>query len=230
MLSGGQVALAAARKPDWGDVPTWAGAGVAALGLTVSILALYFAAKAALAARDIYKIESARDRLSENDRAAREEEAEKEQAAKVACWLEPSGQKVRIAGSDTSRFLILLRNASDLPVYDLIAYYCYPDGDAYKVVDEYVRPVLAPDATDKIDPPTKLLYKVGTEAMARGRAALTFRDAGGRSWWRHPDGRLERREDDVLPWAVSPLSAKKVYLIPLGAPPGYVPGPDDELA
>ena len=85
---------------DWGDVPSWIG-GIASFGALVAAVA------AALIARQVYRIESQRDRLTEDERR-------EAQAALVAAW--PDEKPNPTGGRDLQ---VMLSNGSTQPVFDV---------------------------------------------------------------------------------------------------------------
>ncbi|WP_406078003.1 hypothetical protein [Micromonospora sp. NBC_00858] len=207
-----ETAALVSAKPDWGDVPAWVGAGVSVLGMTISVLALIFAAKAARAAQDVYKIESERDRISELERKQRHEESLAQQAAKTVCWLERTTTANFGSHKNVPRFDVVIRNASDVPIYDMRAYYCIRNENGKdEGVWQFSEPVVGAAATVKFSAHIKLLMMVGPDAAERGRIAMAFRDSAGIFWWRDGSGNLQRTESLYVPPA-SPLKEKKVYI------------------
>lgn len=216
-------------KANWGDVPTWISAGTALLGMVVSTIALLFAAKAARTAHAVYRIESERDRRSEQERIERHNEAMAEQASKVACWFEKEGRLVTIGPHrDVPRVRFLIRNASDVPIYDVHAYYFFPSQDGiYEAVKQFPLSILGPAATTDFSADARLLVRVGPEIADKGRMAMAFRDAGGIYWWRNINGRLKRTESLHSP-PRSALSTKKVYIHTADGPREWDPLPGQD--
>lgn len=113
----------------WGDVPTW----VSAAG---TVMALIFAAVAAVMAKRVYTIESRRDQQNEIDRRERDEQKRAEQASRVSAWY--AAEK---AESGELTWGAVIRNASELPVYDVnVEYYFLKDQHSQmRVADGPVR-------------------------------------------------------------------------------------------
>jgi arabinogalactan oligomer/maltooligosaccharide transport system substrate-binding protein len=182
----------------WGDVPTW-------LGAVATFVALAFAAIAARAARDVYRIESHRDEDAEVDRRSRDLENRRSQAAKVSGWCGYGG--VTLTGKTIDRIQgLLLRNASELPVFDLTTRYFVRQGaNTYAPVVRvpasaqwpdghkgWVIPILPPqDHAVFFSIPEEVFAGVHANLRDTIAPGLTFRDADGVRWQRHPSGALE---------------------------------------
>ncbi|WP_169514727.1 sugar ABC transporter substrate-binding protein [Actinomadura atramentaria] len=135
-----------------------------------------FAAVAAVAARRTYLIESERDRVNEEARRKRDDEARKAQATLVSAWW---GRHPRRGWG------VYLRNASETPVYQAYMTILGPDGttDGNKVHYAVVPPAAEAEFSEVPvegrvqDNPTK-------------RAKVGFTDAAGARWLRDEYGRL----------------------------------------
>jgi hypothetical protein len=203
------IVVRKAGLPDWGDVPTWVSA-------VTTILALAAAVVAAVIARRLYKIESERDRRTEADRSAAAEDrrlaaedrlrAEEDrlaqiegerrtQADKVAAWwghpVEPDG-RVR-----TNLWKVCVRNASDLPIYDITLLLLAPDEQADGTwapipLGSFPAPVAAvpPSDTIYVDVPSPVAGDVRFVADKNNIIGVEFRDATGTRWKRDPQGVL----------------------------------------
>jgi hypothetical protein len=175
---------------DWGSVPDWlAGAG--------ALLALLFARQAASAA-------ARTDRRQGEQLASIELTRRRSQAEKVAVWFEWRQEH-------GVRHRLMLRNSSDLPVYDVMAWATLVPGDAgvverspepavristlrfrpaqapERVLVRRSRYVLPPDCTqelhlDELPPDVRSFYSEGDRFMQ-----LAFRDSAGHFWHR-PSG------------------------------------------
>ncbi|USX56215.1 hypothetical protein [Lentzea sp. HUAS12] len=155
---------------DWGNVPSWASA-------FVSLLALCSAVFAATQAWRALKIQQAGDRRAEAELRKRLDEEQRAQAAKVSAWV----SMVRDSTTDTA--IANVRNASELPVYDLTAQICL-DGRMVETLDAGVLP---PNS----EPLRRPLTSSG-RSVDRWGVTLTFRDSAGLSWHRGQDGALTK--------------------------------------
>ncbi|GAA4444833.1 hypothetical protein GCM10023170_022770 [Phytohabitans houttuyneae] len=168
---------------DWGDVPTW-------LSSIATILALLFAALAALGAQRVYRIESERDRVAADARRQQEAFQRRTQAALVSAWW----------GWDRDRWGAFVRNASETPVYQVsLTVLDVHDPNVGERVD---LPIVPPSADPAFHP-----SELGTGLIADGaravdyRVEVTFTDSAGVRWIRDQLGRLSELRPEVLIWA-----------------------------
>lgn len=191
-----------------GNVAEW----LAAVG---TLLALVAAGAAAIFAHHQL-------RLLRDDADERLSEAKKSQAAKVAVWLERD-----LAGN----LVALFRNASDLPIYNVVVTFKSPNNDNDFHVNTFGptgQPVVLPDITGFINsaramyPSIDLAWAMqGTEGPVRTMQTgdrgektwveaarsgpiglgLTFTDAHGYRWERGLDGLLAERLTTYKPFA-----------------------------
>jgi len=168
---------------DWGDVPTW-------LSSVATIMALCFAALAALAAQRVYKIESERDRVAAEARRQQEAFLRRTQAALVSAWW----------GWGPDGWGAFVRNASETPIYQVsLTVLDIHDPN----VGERVDLPIVPPAAEPMFQPTEL----GGGLVADGRHAVdyrvevTFTDSAGARWIRDQLGRLSELRPEVLIWA-----------------------------
>ena len=158
--------------PDWGDIPTWI-AAVAAIGAGVIAYRVY--------------AESVEERRSA-------------QASKIAAWYGYKTESV----IDTSRVQPIhvekpiwgafLRNASDLPVYDVTVDFYSPDSDdsAHTIHKRTLPPSDAPIHV-KIDNIALRLYSDDPKMDRYHRVEIEFTDTQGIRWHRDVKGRLKRK-------------------------------------
>jgi hypothetical protein len=155
--------------PDWGDVPTWLGV-------------LLVAAVAAFALL-LYLREAERSGRAE---AVRLDEERRAQASRVCGWYG------RADGPAGPVFGALLRNASELPVYDVVVEFHFTsprlDGSVWTLARGQSKRRLVPPGESFIPAPDAMLREV-VEADPFV-VSLSFRDAGNRRWLRDPDGVL----------------------------------------
>lgn len=159
---------------DWGDIPTWVSA-ITTLG-------------ALIAAGWVVRIELKRDDRALTARASAE------QADKVAAW--PGGRR---AGT----YFIVLRNSSDLPIYDVAVFAARADSGG--------PPPMAIERLDLLPPgdreipffvtkePRFTATRVGfdepiVDDEQKWLVVLEFSDSAGRRWRRDNRGRLERKD------------------------------------
>lgn len=174
--------MASTYTVDWGDIPTWLSA-VTTLGALV-------------AAAVVVRIEMRRDRRGV-ERAERAEQADK-----VAAWYDHSyapNARGRVGdgplggdggGERGGAGRILLRNGSDLPVYNVFL-------NIYSEAPGILTPPL------KACPPGDTHLEVPPGVVGpyeRMTFRLLFTDAAGRSWMRWTDGKLGRLTEDALEW------------------------------
>ncbi len=165
--------LAAAQSPsglwdniDWGNAPAWAGLVAATVAAGVSLRTL-------------------RDSRTDQREA---------QARKVAAWWGPKDEgRVSPGGllqlAKLHDYGVLLRNASDLPVYDVRVDLRQADSHrgnlSERRLPEVSIPVLRPA------PEPMLIAEVGQQDGPLVVGSLAFTDANGRRWRRSAGGRLE---------------------------------------
>jgi hypothetical protein len=182
---------------EWGDVPTWVGA-------CGTVGALAFAAAAAFVGWQLYKVESRRDHDTEQDRRSREFEQRRAQAARISAWPSNTGEDAQ-GNVHINTLGILVRNASELPIFDLaIRFYWrqgpssfqplwqtspsgeWPDGQKALII-----PVLPPSDHPVFIPiPQEVFEKLHGSLHDKVVPSLSFRDAEGISWHRGSDGKL----------------------------------------
>lgn len=152
---------------DWGDVPTW----LATIGAGVAV---WFASRA-------YAAEVARDRRAENLLA-------QGQAARVAAWADEAfdyGGQNEFGRETIPR--VFLRNASELPAYDVLLFSYVFDWRAPqdKTPSGKWTVGLLPPTTD----PVKRLPLEDADGTSH-QYVMQFRDAAGRTWHRDLSGVL----------------------------------------
>lgn len=143
----------------YGTLPDW----VAAIGTAGALIA------AVVLLRDDRRI-----------RRAQDEEHTRDQAQKIGTW---------ITSSDFSVYVINLRNASDLPIYNVTVEFGTPAGhDPWTSATSWIT--MPPGETDQAP--------VSAEASPTGAVILystSFTDSAGRSWRRDASGDLSPIED-----------------------------------
>jgi hypothetical protein len=152
----------------WGDVPAW-------ISAIVSLLALCSAVVGVTQAWRVLKLQRAADQRALEELSKRLGEERRAQAAKVSAWVSTvhdGAATVAVAN---------VRNASELPVYDLTAR-VHLDGRVTETLDIGVLP---PD----IEPLHRPLTASGRPADPWG-VELAFRDSAGLVWRRGPQGAL----------------------------------------
>jgi Bacterial extracellular solute-binding protein len=152
-------------------VPTW-------LSAVAALIALMFAAIAAVAARRTYLIESDRDRVNAQARLVQDAYLRRSQAALVSTWWSQ-----RDGGA-------YVRNASDSPVYQ--AYLTVHD-DAPGTTVKLDLPVIPPSGQPEMYP-----VQVREASLTSRRVSLTFTDASGVRWERDRYGRLTETDPSLL--------------------------------
>jgi hypothetical protein len=194
--------------PQWGDVPTWIAAVVAALAFVAAVLAYRKQSEAygqqaeqvELQRRQLEDQRNINVKLAEvaelqvleiqESLAERKREAEdrrRTQASKVFIWevRAPAAAIVRPAAeSARNAWLITAHasNTSDQPVYDLE--FIWHAGTARSGQTDFVPQLLPGVEVEK--------ERRAPQGATAGRfgAALKFRDASGKRWLRRPDGEL----------------------------------------
>jgi hypothetical protein len=160
------------------DFPAW-------LEAVSTFLGFVAAAIAAVDAVRIYKRETARERRMEDV-------ARRAQASLVSGWIgikefppsENSSLREQVGSSKTSRRPGLwLRNASEVPVFDLRATVITADGEFGPIPVEVLPPAEEPTWMD--------IHKVmDVNWNGEGRVALDLVDSGGQRWSRTYEGWL----------------------------------------
>lgn len=168
----------------WGDVPGW-----------IEALATVVAAVAAIAAfryaRRAFRLEQNRDRDREEERLktlrASIERQRRAQAVKVSSWVELSTFERDLIFGPLGQRQVRVRNASDLPVWSVVALVGKVGEDDFTEVGS--RTVLPPGEdvtfvfgpnTDSSDDPEGLV-----------RCIVVFTDSAGARWHRNEDGVLD---------------------------------------
>jgi hypothetical protein len=176
----------------WGDVPTWV---LAAL----TLLAFVAAAFAGVVAYDLLRVENRRDAQA----AGADLRA---QAGKVAAWYGFWRTEITYSGGAGSgppswpHWGAVIRNASDLPVYDVRVTFCVAvilppgPGPRWQVEERYSsrEPILViPPGEEKTEIPADVRER---EAQGGNEpkwlVGILFTDADGRRWQRAPSGQL----------------------------------------
>ena len=165
-------------RVDWGDVPTWV-AAITTLG-------------AFLAAAWVVKIELRRDSGRRRELEAQQDAAERaEQADRVAGWTawldDAPAREDEVSLRPTAGWAIVLRNNSQLPIYDVRLILLIPQGGTDEQVVEVRQMSVVPPGTKEIPWPEEA---EGTASAEHVRTAIMFRDAAGRTWQRNEFGVL----------------------------------------
>lgn len=196
---------------NWGDVPTWVGVFAAIAAGVVGVFLYRIESKRDQRAEDDRRL-AAEDRRAaaedrrraEEDRRAEIEDARRAQADKVAAWFgsveEASRARARMPGYFTRRYGVYIRNASDLPIYDVRVefYYVQDRTDGTSAWDprhrgssvEKLR-AIPPQGTEFVDMPEAIRSQVDDISEAMYMAGIEFRDAAGNRWKRDPRGQLQ---------------------------------------
>lgn len=162
-----EFTLAAA---DWGSVPAW-------LSSLAAVLALIFAATAAVLSRRTFGIQSSQYRAGvEAERRA--------QASLVSVWW---GWRDSGAGE----WGAYVRNASQAPIYQ--AHIAFVRADDRRTVTKIGLDLIPPS-----DRPS--FYRVSDTELERCRTRLTFTDATGARWIRDEYGRLDCLRSELVMW------------------------------
>jgi hypothetical protein len=173
---------------NFGAVPDW-------LGGAGAVLALLWAKKAAKAAtRTAEQLEEQikAQQLQWNDAIVARQ---REQDEKVAAWIEfhdnplPEGQRTT-AAQVLGTYFYYLRNASDLPIYEVQTQIMPPSSSkVHSEKHSSFQPVVAPNDTAE-------QHKFAENSHLRSyRIELQFRDASGRCWRRDHFGVLRSRNE-----------------------------------
>jgi hypothetical protein len=174
----------------WGDVPTWV---LAAL----TLLAFAAAAFAGVVAYDLLRTEQDRD-------VAREDAERRAQASKVAAWYGTWRSEITYSGGAVSgppswpHSGAVIRNASDLPVYDVRVSFCVAVSSApapgWRAEERYSSPepilVIAP-GEEHVELPGNVRERETADGNEpKWLVGIQFTDADGRRWLRAPNGQL----------------------------------------
>ncbi|MBC6456366.1 hypothetical protein [Actinomadura sp. HBU206391] len=206
-----EATLSASTKLNWGDVPTWAGVTAAvAAGIVGFFLFRIESRRDAraehdrqLAAEDRHAAAEDR-RRAEEDRRAEIEDARRAQADKVAAWFgsfeEPNRPRPRTPEYLTDRYGAYIRNASDLPIYDVRVefYYVQDRTDGTSGWDPIHRGssveelrAIPPQGTEFVDMPQGIRRQVDDISDEMYVTGIEFRDSAGNRWARDPRGQLQ---------------------------------------
>jgi hypothetical protein len=177
-----------AVRVDWGDAPTW-------INIVVTAIALCAAIRGARTAQKVYEIESQRDEVAADERRARSGAERRTQADKVAAWctqwevpLTPSGQQFEYGA--------IIKNASDLPIYDITVEFCYIRQTAGGVSSRrsaYPIPVIPPQETERAGADELMGRSTDQLGHVNYAVAIEFRDTAGIRWRRDIHGKLAER-------------------------------------
>ena len=183
-----------------GDAAAW----VSAIGTWFAIIA---AAIAVIVGYRQLRAELSRQRSEADSR-------DREQAGKVAVWLESSwsGSVETTAARPQQLATVFFANSSTLPVYAATLYLWVPRVDAAPIIWQ-TRTVLPPSGA----PVALSSYHLGSRDEARlmemaNAVSFEFRDSEGRRWYRSRAGTLSLIIDDKL--VLAPYE---------GLPPGSLP-------
>jgi hypothetical protein len=164
---------------DWGDAPTWLGAGTSAGALVAAVTA-------AVIARRLFRIESNRDHVAQMERSQHELAINRQQASCVAAWPE----YLEDADQD-SWWYSIFRNTSELPVFDVSTVYV-----GFNPSSSVSGTILGGE-TRSLLPPGEIrewssfqLVDGDRVPFAEFRIELHFRDASGNYWHRDSSGQL----------------------------------------
>lgn len=158
----------------WGTIPEWVQSGA-------TILALIFAAVAAVAARRTYQIESERDKTNSATRQEQYSYIRRSQASLVSAWWGRS--------EETRHWGAYIRNASGAPIFQVSCTTLRLD-DAIEVAKGF-HSVVPPSLVAQFDP-----LNLNTERddshlnTVLYRVKISFTDAAGVRWERNEYGRL----------------------------------------
>lgn len=163
----------------WGDVSSWVSA-------VSTIIALVFAAIAAVVTRRAFGVEVQRD-------IDQEESRRRAQAALVSAWWGSQDASETQSGA-------FVRNASETPVYQAtLSVVNTRDVDVAQRID---LPVVPPSADPVFLPvPLELGAPAGANAAQDYRVAMSFTDSTGNRWIRDQRGVLSEVEPELMIWA-----------------------------
>jgi len=168
-------------KAEWGTVPDW----VTAFGtLAAFAVALRLLAKELAARREV------------------EQDRRREQASRVACWVqlvEDKDQPPMPWAPDRPARVVaaVLQNGSEEPVYDCRVHLEIDpaaEGTFLKVVDgDFQKGERRLTLKERTLPPGRIQHplSLGRADIPYVSTWMTFTDAAGRRWTRHPRGQLE---------------------------------------
>lgn len=176
-----------------GDWATWV-QSIATVG------ALIAAVVAAVVAHRVYGLESERDERAAEERRVRAKAERRAQADQVAGWFawlaQDADTEPRLGWRRPWGWSAFLRNASDLPIYDIIIdfYYVVPDAADGNIPGRRASsdriPVLPPQNEFYMAADRDMLERVAAEDQANHAVAIEFRDAAGIRWRRDIHGKL----------------------------------------
>ena len=117
--------------------------------------------------------------------------ARRKQAEHVSAWLvrdrvehrDGNGRAERIWF--TNRVTAMVRNRSELPIWDVQTYWTVGGGEHQLLTDKATEPVLPPEQDVEL---RSIGYLVNPSSLSS--VAVSFRDAAGLTWARYGDGRL----------------------------------------
>ncbi|NUT92820.1 MAG: extracellular solute-binding protein [Saccharothrix sp.] len=155
-----------------GDIPEW-------ISAFATLFALVFAASAVVVNRRTYRIESARDRVSAEQRERRQLLLRQHQAALVSAWW----------GELDGRRGAFVRNASQTPVHQVYLTVLNRDDRSDGV--KFYFPVVPPSEEPVFCSAGAVPIPAGTAAF---RVKLCFTDASGVRWLRNQYGRITELE------------------------------------
>lgn len=176
-----------AARPEWGDVPTWLGVLLAGAAAVVALL--------------LYLRAAERDRRGEADRRARLDEDRRTQAAQVCGWYGRTEGKIGPQQAAVVQVWgAFVRNASDLPIYDVAVEFHFTsprmDGGVWTLARGQTKRRFLPPGESFVPVPEAMLREiVDTDTYL---VAMSFRDAGNRRWRRDPDGILTEAPDPAV--------------------------------
>jgi hypothetical protein len=195
----------------WGDIPTWVSA-------VATLIALVFAALAAVAAHRVYRIESERDKLALEERQKQADFQRRAQAALVSAWW---GRQNDLVG-EGHRWGAFVRNASETPIYQNRVWVTNLDQPDHS--DSFTLDVLPPTAEPRFyaSDASGLGHDGDLEALEI-RVEMTFTDSGGIRWIRDRQGQLSEvlpeltiLADDQRAAALELLSGEHALLVTAG--------------
>lgn len=158
---------------DWGDVPTWVQSGTTLLALVGAVIAVIQGSRA-------YRLERERDARALEELERRYADERRTQAGAVSAWVTESRERP----GEPSWLLVALRNASEAPVYSVVALVAYPRGS-----NTEIRLAVLPPTTEPVE--RVLQSPSGHIDIAEVSVTLQFRDSAGHTWRRAADGVLE---------------------------------------
>ncbi|HYN94856.1 MAG TPA: extracellular solute-binding protein [Pilimelia sp.] len=179
---------------NWELVAQWVSA-------VATVVALIFAAVAAVAAQRVYGVESKRDQLNAQDRAQQALALKRAQGALVSAWW-----NLRAGGEPAHQWGVYLRNASETPVYRATLSVVDLHNSNTTVALEV--PVIPPGETTfhPVSLPTGPGHAAPAPApvdsdaqhAADFRVEMSFTDSAGVRWFRDQHGKLSELGDEVM--------------------------------